>query len=54
MTTAKDLRAQAERCRVVGSRYGAHGTPLHLLADRLDAQAFAIDRKSCTVKDPAT
>ncbi len=43
MTYLQDLRAQAERCRLVGLRYGSRYRPMQLLADQLDAQAQAIE-----------
>ena len=44
MTLSTDLRAQAERCRRVGFRYGGdHHAPMQHLAAQLDAQALAIE-----------
>ena len=44
MTIPNDLRAQAERCRRVGSRYGGgHQAPMNHLAAQLEAQAQSIE-----------
>lgn len=44
MTAPNDLRAQAKRCRLVGSRYGgSHEAPMQDLAAQLEAQALSLE-----------
>jgi hypothetical protein len=44
MTAPNDLRAQAERCRLVGSRYGGrHEAPMQDFAARLEVQALSLE-----------
>jgi len=44
MTSPRELRLQAERCRLVGTRYGdPYRSPMQRLAQEFDAEAETID-----------
>jgi hypothetical protein len=46
MTIASNLRAEAERCREVASRYDVdRAEPMKLLAARLEAQAKVLEER---------
>jgi len=51
MTEPENLRAQAERCRLVGLRYGGlHRDQMQLLADQLEAEAQALEQNSASAE----
>jgi hypothetical protein len=46
MTIASNLRAEAERCRKVASRYSVdRAEPMKVLAARLEAQAKVLEER---------